>query len=640
MTAIDDQGAEGSASAPIRVLAHSNQNPTAALAVNPQSGAEPLVVELDASGSWDPDGRIVSYRFEFGDRSSQEQTSPLVRHTYMAGTWSARVTVTDERGGTASVGTVFYVTPSALVASTIDPVTRFAAAWNQRSLEEYRRLLPSDFRFSFAPGDPAGDPYPDRAWSRDDEVLAVGRLFSGGWAGEPPATAVDLRYLQNPIVGTSYVPGRSYPWHAQVLVPQLSLDVLRGLGEPLHAEGKALFSVVRGDSAHLPQELLDLGVRADSTVWFIEGWRDLTGPDPPPNQPPVAALALTPPSGVDPVMAWVDASRSHDDDGTIVGYRFDFGDGVTVARSVPFAVHTFVSGTWTVRVTAIDDQGAEATDAATINVWPSESQPNLVNNPSFETDTRYWNSYAGSVLLPVGGGHEGAIGLQVTGPSVMNGSFGVNDSPDIVRWTLGPGIRYRYSAWVRSPSSHGQAKLRIQEYLIATGAKIGLGTSAAVTLSPSWQQLTLDYTTTMANSTLDFQVRDFPVEPSEVFITDDISVRNITSPGAGTGMAEWRVEMEGEGLASVEPRLVPIPIHDAGMLRFVTAQTGPVRVEVLDLAGRRVRRLMDEREAPAGIYELPVRRGGEGGARLGPGVYFWRIVAREGARSGRFVVLP
>jgi hypothetical protein len=215
----------------------------------------------------------------------------------------------------------------------------------------------------------------------------------------------------------------------------------------------------------------------------------------------------------------------------------------------------------------------------------------------------------------------------------------VNDSPDIVRWTLSPGIHYRYTAWVRSPSSHGQAKLRVTEYLISTGARLGLVTSAPVTLSPDWQQLTVDYTTTSANSTLDFQVRDFPQAPGEMFVTDDIAVRNVTSDGAGTGMAE-RHDFDDSEQIALAPSLSPSPIHDSGTLRFMTSETGPLRVELLDLAGRRVRNVYDEREAPAGVYELPIGRVGQDGIRLSAGVYFWRVAAREGVKSGRFVLLP
>ena len=76
-----------------------------------------------------------------------------------------------------------------------------------------------------------------------------------------------------------------------------------------------------------------------------------------------------------------------------------------------------------------------------------------------------------------------------------------------------------------------------------------------------------------------------------------------------------------------------------GVLRFATSQPGRLRVEVLDLAGRRVRRLMDETDAPPDVYLLTVGVRGADGGRLSPGVYFYRIESTDGVRMGRFVML-
>jgi len=154
----------------------------------------------------------------------------------------------------------------------------------------------------------------------------------------------------------------------------------------------------------------------------------------------------------------------------------------------------------------------------------------------------------------------------------------------------------------------------------------------------------VEYVTTAANSTLDFQVRDFgPASGS--FITDDIAVRNMTGPGTGMAIGKEDVdgaEMEDNGAGEVafEPALSPMPMREAGTLQFVTSQSGALRVELLDLSGRRVRLVKDDADAPAGAYELPIGRVGADGVCLSAGVYFWRVAARDGVKSGRFVMLP
>jgi len=56
-------------------------------------------VRFDASGSYDPDGSIVKYIWDFGDGASG--TGKIVAHTYSrAGTYTVRLTVQDDRGAT------------------------------------------------------------------------------------------------------------------------------------------------------------------------------------------------------------------------------------------------------------------------------------------------------------------------------------------------------------------------------------------------------------------------------------------------------------------------------------------------------------------------------------------------------------
>ena len=69
-------------------------------------------VRVDASGSSDPDGGIVSYRFAFGDGAEVgPQSWPVSSHTFRAGTWPVKVVVTDGQGAADSTTTLFTVRP-------------------------------------------------------------------------------------------------------------------------------------------------------------------------------------------------------------------------------------------------------------------------------------------------------------------------------------------------------------------------------------------------------------------------------------------------------------------------------------------------------------------------------------------------
>jgi flagellar hook assembly protein FlgD len=71
-------------------------------------------------------------------------------------------------------------------------------------------------------------------------------------------------------------------------------------------------------------------------------------------------------------------------------------------------------------------------------------------------------------------------------------------------------------------------------------------------------------------------------------------------------------------------------------VRLGIAQTGRVRVNIYDVAGRRVRTLAD-RIFPAGEQELPWDGTDDAGHRVGRGVYFVRSSNTPGA--GRIIVL-
>lgn len=77
-----------------------NTPPTAVASANPTSGIIPLAVSFSGAGSSDPDGSIASYAWTFGDGSGASGIT--ASHTYASsGTFTARLTVTDNRGATA-----------------------------------------------------------------------------------------------------------------------------------------------------------------------------------------------------------------------------------------------------------------------------------------------------------------------------------------------------------------------------------------------------------------------------------------------------------------------------------------------------------------------------------------------------------
>jgi PKD repeat protein len=119
LTVTDNDGLTNSATVSIFVNAPANQAPTAVATSNVQSGPAPLTIAFSGSGSFDPDGTIVSYAWDFGDGSSSTAASPIKTYT-VSGNYTAKLVVTDNAGATASA--TIPISVSAVAANDIDVV--------------------------------------------------------------------------------------------------------------------------------------------------------------------------------------------------------------------------------------------------------------------------------------------------------------------------------------------------------------------------------------------------------------------------------------------------------------------------------------------------------------------------------------
>lgn len=96
--------------------------PVAAFTATPPNGLPPLGVTFNGAASYDPDGSVVEYRWDFGDGTPQFVTpTPLASHTYTElGEYTVVLTVVDNDGVTdQQSGTVFV--------GNLDPTASFTA---------------------------------------------------------------------------------------------------------------------------------------------------------------------------------------------------------------------------------------------------------------------------------------------------------------------------------------------------------------------------------------------------------------------------------------------------------------------------------------------------------------------------------
>ncbi|PDH40404.1 MAG: serine protease [OM182 bacterium MED-G24] len=95
-------------------------------------------------------------------------------------------------------------------------------------------------------------------------------------------------------------------------------------------------------------------------------------PPPSTNQPPSASFSFTPTTGPSPLIVDFDASGSRDNDGSIADFTWDFSDGNSASGAT--TQHSFKdSGTFTVRLTVTDNDGA--TNSTTQNITVDDPAP-------------------------------------------------------------------------------------------------------------------------------------------------------------------------------------------------------------------------------------------------------------------------
>ena len=97
-----------------------NQSPRAAFTFRPERPQPGEAVQFDASGSTDPDGRIVQYSWDFGDGTATQISEPTVTHAYtQEGVYTVTLTISDDQGAVGR--TSAFVTVGEAVAPPTPP---------------------------------------------------------------------------------------------------------------------------------------------------------------------------------------------------------------------------------------------------------------------------------------------------------------------------------------------------------------------------------------------------------------------------------------------------------------------------------------------------------------------------------------
>ena len=233
-----------------------NQIPVSVIAATPLEGEAPLNVAFDGATSYDPDGEIISYSWEFGDGSYG--SGALADHTYgSAGTYTAKLTVTDNAGGSSWDTIQIVVSPDPTKVVYVENIEMALAS------------VPGGFVAEAVVTITDLDGYP-----------CPGAVVTGNWTSPKSSTSVETTGSDGRVTLTSLKSKDALPYTFTVT------DVsAAGYTYDPNLNVETTDSITSGDSQ---------------------------------NQSPVAEATANPSSGYAPLTVSFDGAGSYDPDGSIV----------------------------------------------------------------------------------------------------------------------------------------------------------------------------------------------------------------------------------------------------------------------------------------------------------------------------------
>ena len=643
------------------------ENPPVASLTVTQLASPPLTVNADGSGSTDVDATpIASYQFDFGDGAVVTTTAPAAtaQHTYgAAGTYTVTLIVTDTGNHPSTPVTQdITVSPSAS-ATTIEKRTVASSDDAEESSSGSVSLSSSDLELihdssdqtvgmrwtsvAIPPGSTITAAYVQFA-AKESQSEATSLALRAQAADDATtfttsSTNVSSRPRTAALVNWAPAAWVSGEAGASQRTPDLSAVFQEVVSRSGWASGHALALIVTG-TGHRTAWSYD-GNHGAAPLLHLEFVNT-----PPPENPPVARLTVTKPSG--PLTVQADGSASTDVDATpIESYRFEFGDGAVVTTTAPTATaqHTYGSaGTYTVRLTCTDTGGhtsAPATASVTVTAGSSgqiavfAGYYDTHHDSHLRTKPSPWQGSADVVFVGTpdsksGGWDSSALRID----NLTTGALTVTTTVDIGS--------HHFALWGARTIPVGY-RLILAQTSFENFDGSDLNAAGCFDCNPNDCLTKVSSTIPVIHVTMNGTTTDYR-DADQVLNTNGADLAGC--PYTGTRNDEstpWQQVFPGSSPAAPSARAAldvdrgrpvlfapyPNPVRGILAVEFKTTRQGEVQLAVYDLAGRMVRSSVN------GLLDAGQYRDLMNLAGLAPGIYYCRLTTPEGMLHRAFTLV-
>ncbi len=409
---------------------------------------------FNANGSYDPDGWIIDYAWDFGDGNYSKGFQ--VTHIYStAGSYVVWLTVTDNENETGTD----YANVTVLSAPANDPPVADAEpdyqtvdvgddAWFDGNLSYDPDGYIVSYDWDFGDGNVGSGIYVTHSYSAagfynvtltvtdddgatDSDTVFV-EVLSGNVTNDPPVADAEPNHQTVDVGDDAWFDGNlSYDPDGYIV----SYDWEFGDG----GTGTGIYvthSYTAPGFYYVTLTVTDDDGATDTDTVTV----NVTAV-PPPNQPPVADAG--PDDSVDEDTPYFfDGSGSYDPDGTIVDYSWEFGDGNFGSGETPTHIYD-TPGLYFVNLTVTDDDSATDTDTCMITVLPTYPTP-----PTDLWALLVTGSLSDVKLEWTASEDDGAGSDDVAGYTVYKSINGVNGPYNFEAWITAlkiPGHTYEWT---------------------------------------------------------------------------------------------------------------------------------------------------------------------------------------------------